>query len=73
MDVLADNEMSTRSHVVEQLIVVFSLILLLALLLGLFSLYRLAEALDARQVQQSRFYAESAMAQLQEKTTRRSC
>ncbi|MFK0270369.1 bifunctional diguanylate cyclase/phosphodiesterase [Pseudomonas asiatica] len=65
MDVFADNEMSTRSDVVGQLIVAFSLILLLALLLGLFSLYRLAGALDAREVEQSRFYAESAMAQLQ--------
>ncbi len=65
MDVLADSEMSTRSRVVGQLIVVFSLILLLALLLGLFSLYRLAETLDARQVEQSRFHASSAMAQLQ--------
>ncbi len=65
MDVLADNEMSTRSHVVGQLILVFSLILLLALLLGLFSLYRLAEALDVQQMEQSRFHADSAINQLQ--------
>ncbi|MFJ4384924.1 EAL domain-containing protein [Pseudomonas sp. NPDC089408] len=65
MDVLADKEMSSRSHVVGQLIVVFSLILLVALLLGLFSLYRLAEALDVRQVEQSRFHANSAITQLQ--------
>ena len=45
MDVLADNGLSPRSHVVRQLIVVFSSVLLLALVLGLFSLYRLAGAL----------------------------
>ncbi|MCO7623097.1 bifunctional diguanylate cyclase/phosphodiesterase [Pseudomonas guariconensis] len=65
MDVLADNGLSPRSHVVRQLIVVFSSVLLLALVLGLFSLYRLAGALDAREVEQSRFHAESAMTQLQ--------
>ncbi|WP_337160420.1 hypothetical protein [Pseudomonas putida] len=65
MDVLADNDLSTRSHVVRQLIVVFSSVLLMAVLLGLFSLYRLAETLDTREAQQSRFHAESGMTQLQ--------
>ncbi|MBF8792509.1 EAL domain-containing protein [Pseudomonas monteilii] len=65
MDVTPGNEMSTRSHVVRQLILVFTGVLVVALTLGLVSLYRLAEALDRREVEQSRFYAASAMTQLQ--------
>lgn len=65
MDVNPGKEMSTRSHVVRQLILVFSGVLLLALVLGLVSLYRLAETLDRREVERSRFYAVSALTQLQ--------
>lgn len=56
---------SSRSQVVRQLTLVFSSLLLLILLLGLVSLYRIAESLDARERTQSRFHAESALAQLQ--------
>ena len=55
---------SSRSQLVRQLTLVFSSLLLLILLLGLVSLYRIAESLDARERTQSRFHAESALTQL---------
>jgi CHASE3 domain sensor protein len=57
--------LSTRSHVVRQLILVFSGLLMLVLIVGLVSLYRIAGSLDHRERAQSRFHAESAMNQLQ--------
>ncbi|MBK5006787.1 bifunctional diguanylate cyclase/phosphodiesterase [Pseudomonas sp. S32] len=56
---------SPRSHVVRQLILAFSGLLLLALVLGMVSLYRIAQGLDERELVQSRFHAESALVQLQ--------
>ncbi|NIE72855.1 EAL domain-containing protein [Pantoea sp. Ap-967] len=64
MDAILGNG-SPRSQVVRQLILVFSGLLIVALLLGLVSLYRIAQTLDEREQAQSRFYAESALAQLQ--------
>ncbi|RCL21025.1 bifunctional diguanylate cyclase/phosphodiesterase [Pseudomonas sp. AFG_SD02_1510_Pfu_092] len=55
---------SPRRNVVRQLTLVFSGLLLLTLLLGLVSLYRIAQTLDERERGQSRFHAESVMAQL---------
>lgn len=65
MDAINGNGLSPRSHVVQQLVLVFSGLLLLALVLGLASLYRIAGGLDQREVAQSRFLAGSAMAQMQ--------
>ncbi|QHG65823.1 bifunctional diguanylate cyclase/phosphodiesterase [Pseudomonas putida] len=56
---------SPRSHVVRQLILAFSGLLILTLVLGLVSLYRIAQTLDDREQAQSRFLAESALGQLQ--------
>lgn len=64
MDALSANAPSTRSHLVRQLILVFAGLLLLALLVGLVSLYRIAANLDLREQEQSRFHAESALRQL---------
>ncbi|KAF1307269.1 bifunctional diguanylate cyclase/phosphodiesterase [Pseudomonas sp. SG-MS2] len=67
MDAISSNsnDLSTRSHVVRQLILVFSGLLMLVLIVGLVSLYRIAGSLDHRERAQSRFHAESAMNQLQ--------
>ncbi|WP_405124564.1 EAL domain-containing protein [Pseudomonas alloputida] len=65
MDPISDNDLSTRSHVVRQLIVVFTGLLMVVLIVGLGALYRIAGSLDQREMAQSRFHAESAMAQLQ--------
>lgn len=64
MDASFDSN-SSRSQVVRQLTLVFSSLLLVILLLGLVSLYRIAGALDERERSQSRFHAESALTQLQ--------
>lgn len=42
--------LSTRSHVVRQLILVFSGLLMLVLIVGLVSFYRIAGSLDHREV-----------------------
>ncbi|MNO38820.1 Phytochrome-like protein cph2 [compost metagenome] len=55
---------SPRSFVVRQFILTFSGLLVVALVLGLVSLYRIAQSLDQRELTQSRFHAESALAQL---------
>ncbi|AYG44709.1 EAL domain-containing protein [Pseudomonas sp. Leaf58] len=55
---------SPRRQVVRQLSLVFSGLLLLALALGLVSLYRIAQALDERERVQSHFHAEAALAQM---------
>ncbi|MEG1626160.1 bifunctional diguanylate cyclase/phosphodiesterase [Pseudomonas sp.] len=65
MDALSGNGLSTRSQVVRHLILAFCGMLMVILTLGLVSFYRIADSLDQREVGQSRFHAESAMAQLQ--------
>ncbi|MBF8780506.1 EAL domain-containing protein [Pseudomonas fulva] len=65
MDATSDNGMSTRSHVVGQVILAFSGLLVLALIVGLLSFYRLASSLDEREAASSRFLAESALNQLE--------
>ena len=49
---------SPRSHVVRQLILAFSGLLLLALVLCMGSLHRIAQGLDDRELAQSRFHVE---------------
>ena len=64
MDALLGNG-SPRSRVVRQLTLAFSGLLILVLMLGLVSLYRIAQTLNDREQAQSRFLAESALTQLQ--------
>nr|WP_314480297.1 EAL domain-containing protein [uncultured Pseudomonas sp.] len=55
---------SPRSRMVRHLVLAFSGLLLLAMILGLVSLYRIAVSLDQRELEQSRFHAGAALAQL---------
>ncbi|WP_236167250.1 bifunctional diguanylate cyclase/phosphodiesterase [Pseudomonas fulva] len=55
---------SPRSRVMRHLVFAFSSLLLLAMTLGLVSLYRIAVSLDERELEQSRFHAGAALAQL---------
>lgn len=64
MDSILDKGLSTRSHVVRKLVLMFTGLLLLALLTSLASLYRIATGLDEREAEQSRFHSASALAQL---------
>lgn len=65
MDASPGNGMSTRSHVVRQLILGFAGLFALALVIGAVSLYRIADSLDEREAQASYFYADSALTQLE--------
>lgn len=56
---------ATRKVVTRRLILVFAGLMGLAVAVGVTSLYRIAGTLDAREVRQSRFYAESALQGLQ--------
>ncbi|WP_313739039.1 EAL domain-containing protein [Pseudomonas sp.] len=67
MDSPTGRTLSPRSHVVRQLVVMFCVLLLLALAVVVGSLYRIAAGLDAREAQQSRFHAASAVNQLHER------
>lgn len=55
----------SRNQVVRRLILAFVGLLGLALLIGLLAFLRIAQGLDEREAAQSRFHAESALAQLQ--------
>ena len=56
---------SPRSLVVRQLVLAFSALLLVALVLGMVSLYRIAQSLDERERSQSSFHTQSSLEQLQ--------